>query len=63
MKMSKRQEEIEKAAGNSKRLKKKITIDEAKTEIINKIVCEITDLTDEPEEYEDPTDGISNKIK
>lgn len=46
-----------------KRLKKKQTIDETKTETTNKIVGKITDLTDEPEEYKDSTEGKSNKIK
>ena len=52
-----------KTTENLKRLKKELIIDKAKTEITNKIVCEITDLTNEPSEYKDSTGGKSNEVK
>ena len=41
-----------------KKLKKKLTIDEAKTEIVNKIIDEIKVLLDDQTQRGDSTDGV-----
>ena len=41
-----------------KKLKKELTIDEAKTEIVNKILDEIKDLLDDQTQGGDSTDGV-----
>ena len=38
--------------------KKELTVDEAKTEIVKKIVTKINDLLDDPTEGRDSTDGV-----
>ena len=42
----------------NKKLKKELTVDEAKTEIVKKIVTKINDLLDDPTEGRDFTDGV-----
>ena len=42
----------------NKKLKKEVTIDEAKTEMVNKIIDEIKDLLDDKTKGGDSTDGI-----
>ena len=42
----------------NKNLKKELTIDEAKTEIVNKTTDEIKDLLDDQTQGGDTTDGI-----
>ena len=41
-----------------KQLKKELTIDKAKTEIVNKILDEIKDLLDDQTQGRDSTDGV-----
>ena len=50
---------IEKNIGETrnKKLKKELSIDEAKTEIVNKIVTEINELLDDPTQGGDFTEG------
>ena len=45
--MSKRTSEKKIGETKNKKLKKKVTVDEAKTEIVNKIVTEINELLDD----------------
>ena len=42
----------------SKKLKKELTVDKAKTEIVNKIIAEISDLLDDQTQGGDSTDGV-----
>ena len=42
----------------NKKLKKELSIDEVKTEFINKIVIEINELLDDQTEGEDSTDSV-----
>ena len=55
--MSKRTNEKKIAEIKNKKLKKELTVDEAKTEIVNKIVTEINDLLDDQTEGGDSTDS------
>ena len=43
---------------NNKKLKKELTIDEVKIEIVNKIIDEIKDLSDDQAQSGDSTDGV-----
>ena len=56
--MSKRTREKKTGETKSKKLKKELVVDEAKTEIVNKIVTEIYRLLDDQSEIEDSTDDI-----
>ena len=56
--MSKRTSEKKIGETKNKKLKRELTVDEAKTEIFNKIVTEINDLLDDQTEGGDSTDDI-----
>ena len=56
--MSKRTSEKNIAETKNKNLKKELTVDEAKTEIVNKIATEINKLLDDQSEGGDSTDSI-----
>ena len=56
--MSKRTNEKKIGETKNKKLKKEPTVDEAKTEIVNKIVTEFNGLLDYQTESGDPTDGV-----
>ena len=47
----------------TKKLKKERSFDEAKTEIINKIIEHIKDILDDPIQEKDSTNGVGNTIK
>ena len=56
--MSKRTSEKNIAETKNKNLKKELTVDEAKTEIVNKIATEINKLLDDQSEGGDSTDSV-----
>ena len=56
--MSKRASEKNIGETKNKKLKKELTIDEAKTEIVNKIINEIKNLLDDQTQSGDSTDGV-----
>ena len=56
--MSKRTSEKKIEETKNKKLKKKLTVEEAKTEIVNKIITEINELLDNQTEGRDSTDGV-----
>ena len=56
--MSKRASEKNLGETKNKKLKKELTIDEAKTEIVNKIIDEIKVLLDDQTQRGDSTDGV-----
>ena len=56
--MSKRTSEKKIGETKNKKLKKELTVEEAKTEIVNKIVTEINELLDDQTEGRDSTDGV-----
>ena len=56
--MSKRASEKNIGETKNKKLKKELIIDEAKTEIANKIIDEIKDLLDDQTQNEGSTDGV-----
>ena len=56
--MSKRTSEKNIAETKNKKLKKELTVDEAKTEIVNKIATEINKLLDDQSEGGDSTDSV-----
>ena len=56
--MSKRTNEKKIGETKNKKLKKEPTVDEAKTEIVNKIVTEFNGLLDDQTESGDSTDGV-----
>ena len=56
--MSERASEKNNGETKNKKLKKELTIDEAKTEIVNKILDEIQDLLDDQTQGGDSTDGV-----
>ena len=58
LKMCKRASEKNIGETKNKKLKKELSIDEIKTEIINKIVIEINELLDDQTEGEDSTDSV-----
>ena len=61
--MSKRASEKNLGETKNKKLKKELTIDEAKTEIVNKIIDEIKDLLDDQTQGGDSTDGVITLFK
>ena len=61
--MSKRASEKIIGETKNKKLKKELTIDKAKTEIVNKIIDEIKDLSDDQTQGGDSTDGIITLLK
>ena len=56
--MSKRASEKNIGETKNKKLKEELIIDEAKTEIVNKIIDEIKDLLDDQMQGGDSTDGV-----
>ena len=56
--MSKRTNEKKFGETKNKKLKKEPTVDEIKTEIVNKIVTEFNGLLDDQTESGDSTDGV-----
>ena len=56
--MSKRTSEKNIAETKNKNLKKELTVDEAKTEIVNKIATETNKLLDDQSEGGDSTDSV-----
>ena len=56
--MSKRTTEKKIGETKTKKLKKELIVDEAKTEIVNKIATEINELLDDQSEGGDSTDGV-----
>ena len=56
--MSKRTSKKKIGETKNKKLKKELTVKEAKTEIVNKIVTEINELLDDQTEGRDSTDGV-----
>ena len=56
--MSKRASEKNVGETKNKKLKEELIIDEAKTEIVNKIIDEIKDLLDDQTQGGDSTDGV-----
>ena len=56
--MSKRTSEKKIGETKNKKLKKELTVDEAKTEIVNKIATEINNLLDDQAEGGDSIDGV-----
>ena len=56
--MSKRASEKNLGETKNKKLKKELTIDEAKTEIVNKIIDEIKDLLDDQMQVGVSADGV-----
>ena len=56
--MSKRASEKNIGETKNKKLKEELIIDEAKTEIVNKIIDEIKDLLDDQTQGGDSTDGV-----
>ena len=56
--MSKTASEKNVGETNNKKLKKELTIDEVKIEIVNKIIDEIKDLSDDQAQSGDSTDGV-----
>ena len=56
--MSKTTSEKKIGETKNKKLKKELTVDEAKTEIVNKVVTEINELLDDQTEGGDSTDGL-----
>ena len=56
--MSKRTSEKKIGETKTKKLKKELIVDEAKTEIVNKIATEINELLDAQSEGGDSTDGV-----
>ena len=56
--MSKRTSEKKIEETKNKKLKKELTVEEAKTEIVNKIITEINELLDNQTEDRDSTDGV-----
>ena len=56
--MSKRASEKNIAETKNKKLKKELTADKAKTEIVNKIITEINELLDDQTQGGDSTDDV-----
>ena len=56
--MSKRASEKNIGETKNKKPKKELTVDEAKTEIVNNIIDEIKDLLDDKKQGGDSTDGV-----
>ena len=56
--MSKRASEKNIGETKNKKLKKELTVDEAKAEIVNKIIDEIKDLLDDQTQDGDSTNGV-----
>ena len=56
--MSKRASEKNVGETKNKKLKKELTVDEEKTETVNKIVTEINELLDDQTQGRDSTDGV-----
>ena len=61
--MSKRRNEIKQDADKAEKIKKSLSVEEAKTEIINELVDKTGELVSEEAFDEDSTDGISRKIR
>ena len=61
--MSKRASEKIIGETKNKKFKKELIIDKAKTEIVNKIIDEIKDLSDDQTQGGDSTDGIITLLK
>ena len=56
--MSERASEKNMGGTKNKKLKKELTVDDAKTEIVNKTIDEIKDLLDDQMQGGDSTDGV-----
>ena len=56
--MSKRASEKNTGETKNKKLKKELTVDEAKIEIVNKIIIEINELLDDQAQAGDSTDSV-----
>ena len=61
--MSKRESETNEEKIKAKRLKKEKSVNEAKTEIMNKIIDKIKTLVKQSEDRKEETDWIEDKIK
>ena len=62
--MTKRENEVKQATEKAEKIKKMLSVDEDKTEIIKELRDKIEELVSEEEFDTDSTDGrISNKIK
>ena len=61
--MCKRANEGEISGEKNKKLKKERSVDEAKIEIVNKIIKQIKKVLEDPVEDKDPTDGLGDTIK
>ena len=61
--MSKRATKKNIGETKSKKLKKELTVDKVKTEIVNKIIVEINDLLDDQTQGGDSTDGVITLLK
>ena len=61
--MSKRASEKNIGETKNKKLKKELTIDKAKTEVVNKVIDEIKDLLHDQTQGEGSTDGIITLFK
>ena len=61
--MSTRGNEGEISSGKNKRLKKELSVDEAKTEMVNQIIEQIKELLEDPVKEKDSADGLGDTIK
>ena len=61
--MSIRGNEGEISSGKNKRLKKELSVDQAKTEMVNQIIEQIKELLEDPVEEKDSADGLGDTIK
>ena len=61
--MCKRANEGEISGEKNKKLKKERSVNEAKIEIVNKIIKQIKKVLEDPVKDKDPTDGLGDTIK
>ena len=61
--MCKRANEGEISGEKNKKLKKERSVDEAKIEIVNKIIKQIKKVLEDPVKDKDPTDGLGDTFK
>ena len=61
--MSKRANEKEISSAKNKKLKMETSVDEAKTEIVNKFTEQIKEVLEDPAEDKDSIDGLGDSIK
>ena len=61
--MSKREHKGEISDTKNKRLKKELSVDEAKTEIVNQVIEQIKEVLEDPIEEKDSTDSLGDTIK